>query len=55
MIMLQSEAYYNIYYFFSILTLSTFISYALPKRDSDGNFIYKNNKRIKSKKATIKF
>ena len=55
MIMLQSEAYYNIYYFFSILTLSTFISYALHKIDDEGNCIYKNNKRIKSKKATIKF
>ena len=31
MIMLQSEAYYNIYYFFSILTLAAFIPYALPK------------------------
>lgn len=54
MVMLQSEAYYNIYYFFSILTLSTFISYALPQKDSEGNFIYKNKKQIKSKKVTIK-
>ena len=35
MIMLQSEAYYNIYYFFSILTLAAFIPYALPKKDED--------------------
>lgn len=40
MIMLQSEAYYNIYYFFSILTLAAFIPYALPKKDEDGNFIF---------------
>lgn len=47
MIMLQSEAYYNIYYFFSILTLAAFIPYALPKKDEDGNFILKKRESIR--------
>lgn len=53
MIMLQSEAYYNIYYFFSILTLAAFIPYALPKKDEDGNFIFeeKGNHSLKKKRS----
>lgn len=47
MIMLQSEAYYNIYYFFSILTLAAFIPYALPKKDEDGNFIFEKRESIR--------
>lgn len=47
MIMLQSEAYYNIYYFFSILTLAAFIPYALPKKDEDGNFIFEERESIR--------
>lgn len=50
MIMLQSEAYYNIYYFFSILTLAAFIPYALPKKDEDGNFIFKEKGKHSLKK-----
>lgn len=50
MIMLQSEAYYNIYYFFSILTLAAFIPYALPKKDEDGNFIFEENGKHSLKK-----
>lgn len=46
MIMLQSEAYYNIYYFFSILTLAAFIPYALPKKDEDGNFIFEEKTQL---------
>ena len=53
MIMLQSEAYYNIYYFFSILTLAAFIPYALPKKDEDGNFIFeeKGKRSLKKKRS----
>ena len=50
MIMLQSEAYYNIYYFFSILTLAAFIPYALPKKDEDGNFIFEEKEKHSLKK-----
>ena len=50
MIMLQSEAYYNIYYFFSILTLAAFIPYALPKKDEDGNFIFEEKGKRSLKK-----
>lgn len=50
MIMLQSEAYYNIYYFFSILTLAAFIPYALPKKDEDGNFIFEEKGKHSLKK-----
>lgn len=50
MIMLQSEAYYNIYYFFSILTLAAFIPYALPKKDEDGNFIFEEKGKYSLKK-----
>lgn len=50
MIMLQSEAYYNIYYFFSILTLAAFIPYALPKKDEDGNFIFEEKRKHSLKK-----
>ena len=50
MIMLQSEAYYNIYYFFSILTLAAFIPYALPKKDEDGNFIFEKKGKNSLKK-----
>ena len=50
MIMLQSEAYYNIYYFFSILTLAAFIPYALPKKDADGNFIFEEKGKHSLKK-----
>lgn len=50
MIMLQSEAYYNIYYFFSILTLAAFIPYALPKKDEDGNFIFEEKVKHSLKK-----
>ena len=50
MIMLQSEAYYNIYYFFSILTLAAFIPYALPKKDEDGNFIFEEKGKNSLKK-----
>lgn len=50
MIMLQSEAYYNIYYFFSILTLAAFIPYALPKKDKDGNFIFEEKGKHSLKK-----
>lgn len=50
MIMLQSEAYYNIYYFFSILTLAAFIPYALPKKDEDGNFIFEEKGKPSLKK-----
>lgn len=50
MIMLQSEAYYNIYYFFSILTLAAFIPYALPKNDEDGNFIFEEKGKHSLKK-----
>lgn len=45
MIMLQSEAYYNIYYFFSILTLAAFIPYVLPQKDENGNFIFEEKKK----------
>lgn len=47
MIMLQSEAYYNIYYFFSIITLAAFIKYALPKKDENGNFCFKKPVSLK--------
>lgn len=50
MIMLQSEAYYNIYYFFSILTLAAFIPYALPKKDEVGNFIFEEKGKHSLKK-----
>lgn len=50
MIMLQSEAYYNIYYFFSILTLAAFIPYALPKKDEGGNFIFEEKGKHSLKK-----
>ena len=50
MIMLQSEAYYNIYYFFSILTLAAFIPYALPKKDEDGNFVFEEKGKHSLKK-----
>ena len=50
MIMLQSEAYYNIYYFFSILTLAAFIPYALPKKDEDGNCIFEEKGKHSLKK-----
>lgn len=50
MIMLQNEAYYNIYYFFSILTLAAFIPYALPKKDEDGNFIFEEKEKHSLKK-----
>lgn len=48
MFMLQAEAYYTIYYCFSILSLAVFIEYALPPKDENGEFIYK--KRLKRKK-----
>ena len=50
MIMLQIEAYYNIYYFFSILTLAAFIPYALPKKDEDGNFVFEEKGKHSLKK-----
>lgn len=47
MIMLQSEAYYNIYYFFSILTLAAFIPYALPKRTRTETLFLKKRESIR--------
>lgn len=46
MFMLQSEAYYNIYYFFSILALAAFVDYALPNKDENGNTVFRK-KEIK--------
>ena len=55
MVMLQNEAYYNIYYFFSVLALAVFISYALPQKDKDGNPIFRNKKLKKGSKDLIDY
>lgn len=55
MIMLQNEAYYNIYYYFSVLALAAFISYALPQKDKDGNPIFRNKKLKKTSKDLIDY
>lgn len=55
MIMLQNEAYYNIYYYFSVLALAAFISYALPEKDKDDNPIFRNKKLKKHSKDLIDY
>lgn len=55
MVMLQSEAYYNVYYFFSILSLASFIEYALPKKDVHGNIIVKQRYKNRRPKDLIHY
>lgn len=55
MVMLQSEAYYNIYYFFSILSLAAFIEYALPKKDENGNIIIRQRHKNRRQKDLIHY
>lgn len=45
MITLQSEAYYNIYQYFTVLALAFCVQYALPQKDENGNLILR--KRLK--------
>ena len=49
MFMLQSEAYYNVYLFYSVLTLAAFIKFALPAVDDNGSCIFKKTNTIKRK------